>query len=713
MKYKIVTTLGPGGWEKYGRRFAESIRTYWPEATVEIWCHDQPTLPSYDGITFKALEETASFNKLKSVLNGSDGPSLQYSFKAVALAAAVEPTLDWLAFIDADVEFMQSVDTEFLEEVFNPAYDLTYLYRKAVQESEGSWFAFNLTRPSGASLLLDFWGLYDSLEFMHYKKQHDNAVLDRLVAVHRAHGLQVCNLAEGSLGLDAFHQSILGAYAVHYKGPDKMTVADPGLAAPARYDVLCQVVAHAVKQAGPKFTLAEVGTWNGSRAIQMANAAFAAGAEEVCYWGFDTFDQGNDRTYEGHSKPHASLWRVSRRLENYGQTMARLGKKFTSVLKQGNSNSTLQIFTPTVDFAYIDGGHSYETVLNDYTHFKKTPYIVFDDIIKEPEEGAPEGPRRVFAEHVEAQRQTILTPDGYAGLRQTISLGIATRPGLPVPQIRTQIQVKPVDSVAKDDQLAHIVENTAAIRKWVRVVQAHERQALLVSAGPTLSKFLDEIRERQTEGAYVFAVKHAVPTLLKAGILPDYVVVLDPRPLEGVSTHGEKRKDLFMGLDANTPILLATMTNPSVRKELEALGCPLLGWHAHTTTVAQSGLEELKTGLVLNGGTCAAMRLPMLAYTLGFRRFTFYGYDFYYEEGTDPSKVEQGLMQIQFTPTGPTRLTTGELIAAQQDFTMWLRWMLENRLTFDFRGDGAAAEFFHHSVKNYSAPAEWHQWITG
>jgi hypothetical protein len=711
MKYKVVTTLGPGGWEKYGRRFAESIRAHWPDAPVEIWCHDLETLPTYDGITFKLLEDVPSFIKLKDVLKGKDGPSLQYSFKAVALAGAVDPSLDWLAFIDADVEFMQPVDQEFLSEVFNSNYDLTYLYRKSVAESEGSWFAFNLTRPSGASLLLDFWGLYDSLDFLHYKKQHDNAILDRLVLIHRAHGLTVCNLAEGALGLDAFHQSVLGAYAVHYKGPDKMTVADPGLAVPARYDVLCQVVAHATKQAGPAFHFAEVGTWNGSRAIQMANAAFAAGADEVSYWGFDTFDEGNDRAYEGHSKPHATLSRVGRRLENYGKTMARLGKKFSSVLKRGNTNHTLQIFTPKVNFVYIDGGHSYETVLNDYEHFKNTAYIVFDDIIKEPEEGAPEGPRRVFDEICVGHKQTVLTPDFYSGLRQTISLGILTKEGLPPPQIRTQIQVTPVDSVEQTEQLNYIKLNTACINTWLPVIQAHEKTALLVSAGPTLSKFLDEIRVKQAEGACVFAVKHAIPTLLAAGITPNYVAVLDARPLEGLSTHGVTRKDLFAGLDRTVPILFATMTHPSVREELLSHGCPLIGWHAYTSSTAQANLPEFKTGLVINGGTCTATRLPMLAYTMGFRRMLFYGYDFAYEENTPQAGIEQPLMTVMYTPDGPPRLVTGELIAAFQDLGRWAKWLLDNKISVEFRGDGAGAELWASSAPTHKNPVEWRDWL--
>jgi len=202
---------------------------------LEIWHHDlEGKVPSLEGITFRSLDETKSFQKLKARLgaDAKNGPALEYCFKAVALASSVTPQLDWIGFVDADTETMRAIDDNLLKSLFDDNAHLTYLYRKGVAESEGSWFAFNLATPKGASLLADYWGLYDSFEAFHYKKAHDNAVLDRLVILHRAHGLLVKNLSEGALGLDAFHQSPLGAYMIHYKGPDKQTIANPALGAP-------------------------------------------------------------------------------------------------------------------------------------------------------------------------------------------------------------------------------------------------------------------------------------------------------------------------------------------------------------------------------------------------------------------------------------------------------------------------------------------------
>jgi hypothetical protein len=712
MHAKIITTIGPTSWERYGKRFAESFKKFWPaDIALEIWHHDlEGNVPDFPGVTFKALEDTPSFQKLKAHLGtqAKDGPSLEYCFKAVALASSVTPDLDWIGFVDADTETMRPVDADLLAQLFDDNYHLTYLYRRTIKESEGSWFAFNLATVKGASLLADYWGLYNSLEAFHYKKAHDNAILDRIALLHQAHGLQVKNLAPGCLGLDAFHQSPLAAYMVHYKGPDKQTIANPSLGAPARYETLCELLTSSITATGAA-RIVEVGTWNGSRAIQMAEAAFATGVTTVSYIGFDTFEGGNDRAHEGHTKPHADSWVVTNRLNNYSHLMARKGLTFDFSLVKGNTLETLPASADLVadaTFAYIDGGHSYETTKSDYECLKHVPFVVFDDVIVNEEEGAPEGPRRVLKE-AEGQKRIITSGDGYAGLQQTISFGVVVREGYVMPDLRTRIQVKPVDSVDKGEQLQHIADNAAAIPTWIGSYQAHEGVALFVSAGPTLPGFLEEIRAKQAAGATVFAVKHAFPVLKAAGITPDWTVILDPRPVDGKSTHGIVRTDLFAAAGPEDRFLFATMTHPSVRAVLEEKGVQLYGWHAHTQATLAAKPAAFDTGLVVAGGTCSATRIPMLAFVMGFRRFHFYGYDFFYPEDTAKDTIKQQLMRVNLGADQRSFLTTGELVAAMQDLGQWNRWLVENRITVTFHGEGAGALIWEQTVNNYEAPAEY------
>lgn len=708
---RVVTCIGPGGWDLYGHRFATTFKKMWPqEVDLVIWTHDLgDNQPQMEGVQFRKLEDTATFQKLKAALGpgAKDGPSLQYSFKAAALALSVEPTLDWIAFVDADTQTLREVDRALLDTLFDPDFDLTYLYRGAVRESEGSWFAFNLTSVQGASLLSDYWGLYDSLEAFHYKKAHDNAVLDRLITIHQAHNLRVKNLSPGAIGLDAFHQSPLGAYMVHYKGPDKQTIADPGLAAPSRYATLCEILAQTIATTG-RADIIEVGTWNGSRAVQMAEAAFATGLKTVTYQGFDTFDEGNDRQHEGHTKPHASHTFVRQRLECYREYARQKGLTFNFCLTMGNSLDTLHS-TPAIEgsFAYIDGGHSLETVASDYAALKHIPYIIFDDLLVEPEDNAPVGPREVVRAITGKQKRILQTPDRYAGCTQTISFGLVVAEGMPVPSIQSQIKVKPIDSVDKSEQFQHIAENSAAFPTWLEPFQAHEGIALMVSAGPTLPDHLEEIRTLQQSGATIFAVKHALPILKAAGINPDFTVILDPRPIEGLSTHGVIRTHLFSDVAPADCFLIASMTHPTVRRALEEKGARLFGWHAHTSGTQEANLPEFEKGLVIGGGTCSATRMPMIAFVMGFRRLRFYGYDFFYPAATPQELVKQPFMNIKIGGCDREFKTTGELIAAMQDLGTWNKWMIENRMAVHFVGTGAGAIVWETTAPDYIPPKEF------
>lgn len=716
MTKKIITTIGPGGWEAFGRRFVQSFKLHWPQdIQLEVWHHDLgDDVPSYPGVSFRNLNDVPAFAEVTAKMPaGEDGTKqINYHFKVIALAAAVDQSLDWIAALDADTETMQPVEEWLLDELFDSNYDLTYLYRRANQKSEGSWTAFNLKTVEGASLLADYYGIYVSGEFLHYKNPHDNAVLDRLVTIHRAHNLKVKNLSEGALGLDAFHQSPLAASLVHYKGPDKNKISNPGLGVPSRYEMLCNVVKHCVKETG-RADLVEVGTWNGGRAVQMAEAAFEAGAKVVTYVGFDTFDGGTDRARESHEKPDAALNIVDARLRNYAEVVSRQGKRFEHRLVRGNTLETLPASKHLVEnavFAYIDGGHSYETVKSDYEQLKHVPCIVFDDVIHSENPAASVGPRKVFEEVAEPKKVLMRSPDRqFIGgvVVGEISLGAIYKEPVAPMMMRTPIQVKPVDSVDKGEQLQHVEENTAAIKEWLDFSQAHTKVALLVSAGPTLSKHLKEIKKKQKQGAVVFAVKHAYPALIKANIRPDFTVVLDPRPVDGISTHGVLRKELFAEMGPADKVLLATMTHPSVRRELEEKKARLIGWHAHTNASQNAQPEAFKVGMLVAGGTCAATRMPMLAYTMGFRRLEFYGYDFYYEADVDKNAVKQSLMTVAIGEEGKQFLTTGELIAAMQDLGQWNRWMVQQRLGVTFHGDGAAAHVWRSTVKGYENPKEY------
>ena len=131
-----------------------------------------------------------------------------------------------------------------------------------------------------------------------------------------------------------------------------------------RYKLLIEMV----RERKPKSIL-EVGTWNGDRAAQMLHAS--PGAK---YYGFDLFEDANQVTdmIEMNVKPHFSVGYVTDRLSG-----------FDVHLVKGNTRETLAAFSTPVDFVWLDGGHSVDTIRSDWENVKrccsKDTVVVFDD----------------------------------------------------------------------------------------------------------------------------------------------------------------------------------------------------------------------------------------------------------------------------------------------------------------------------------------------
>ena len=137
-----------------------------------------------------------------------------------------------------------------------------------------------------------------------------------------------------------------------------------------RYDQLLKLV----DQAKPR-TIVEIGVWNGKRAQAMAEVALKY-HDNVRYTGYDLFEDATDATDQAelNAKAHNTLDRVTGGLNAFRARHP----GFTFTLVKGNTRQTLR--EPiTADFAYIDGGHSVETIRSDYEAVKDCPVVVFDD----------------------------------------------------------------------------------------------------------------------------------------------------------------------------------------------------------------------------------------------------------------------------------------------------------------------------------------------
>jgi hypothetical protein len=273
---------------------------------------------------------------------------------------------------------------------------------------------------------------------------------------------------------------------------------------------------------------------------------------------------------------------------------------------------------------------------------------------------------------------------------------------------------------------SNIKTNLENIPSWFdRLFHPNGYEAIILSAGASLEKYVEELnlKERMQQpnrDFLVFCVKHALPRLLKMGIIPDFCVILDGRPFEEDSTHGVNRKELFESIPGSTIFFVASMSNPGYAKHLKENGGRVLGWHTDV-----GGLDEFRVKEpVISGGTSSGTRAISLAHAMGMRKITLVGFDSCIIEGVndpkDPSKIipfELPLKAPQFNEEqrellgkltksyneeglkfGATLMrsfkTTGELVAQAQDFEK-LFSAGHYDLDFQVYDDGLVSHMFH------------------
>ena len=123
----------------------------------------------------------------------------------------------------------------------------------------------------------------------------------------------------------------------------------------------------------------EIGTWNGNRALQMIGVAQKYHSNnEVEYYGFDLFEMMNDEIFEREvSKRPSPMAEVRDKLEATGAKI---------FLFRGFTEKTMPEVVPALpkmDFVFIDGGHSIETITNDWNYTQgvmgQNTVVIFDD----------------------------------------------------------------------------------------------------------------------------------------------------------------------------------------------------------------------------------------------------------------------------------------------------------------------------------------------
>ena len=255
----------------------------------------------------------------------------------------------------------------------------------------------------------------------------------------------------------------------------------------------------------------------------------------------------------------------------------------------------------------------------------------------------------------------------------------------------TNMVVKTQNCVENSVIQANIVENLELMPNWVQSIAPHRRRAIIISAGPSLEmpETLAAIRKEILDGAVAFCVKHSHAKLIARGIVPFGCVLLDPRPHEGISTHGEARADLLPAAHPGVRYFLASMVDPSTTRRLLETGGDVWGWHAAVGADEASVLPDHHRKMLMGGGSSSAGRAMILAWQfLGFSSIGLYAFDSCH---LDETKIDKNArhqdgtekyfaMEVGVAGNNKTFWTDRDILCQAQDFTRflnetpWIHW---------------------------------------
>lgn len=370
----VVSSFGPDGYQQYGKAFLESYTRYC-DAPLTVYFESHKPEFSHPLVTFKDLfsiprsreflDAVGRLPAFGGVINGERDYRFdvaKFSRKIFAQWAAAQGQEGPLFWFDADVEFTAILSSRKLVQMLDGVF-MVYMGRSNMH-SCASFIGWDNCHADAAR----FWqAYYDTLvtgQIFVQREWHDSYFLD---VVRQTLQISARNLS-GQLRFGRrpgnVFDEVFRSQATHKKGNIKLRHG------PARYAQLLQLV----RQTLPRHIL-EVGTWNGGRAVEMVRASLGA-----TYYGFDLFEEASPLTdaVEKNVKPHHTVESVSKMLS---------AQSIPHHLFKGNSRDTLSSFAagrkPFIDFAYIDGGHSVDTIRSDWDGVRQLMVpggiVVFDD----------------------------------------------------------------------------------------------------------------------------------------------------------------------------------------------------------------------------------------------------------------------------------------------------------------------------------------------
>ena len=191
----------------------------------------------------------------------------------------------------------------------------------------------------------------------------------------------------------------------------------------------------------------------------------------------------------------------------------------------------------------------------------------------------------------------------------------------------------------------------------------HDVPAILVSAGPSLNKNIQELKKAKNK-AFILAVDTALKPLMQAGVLPDAFITIDSKKPVCL-VEGERIKDI--------PVIAPIVANYDILKEqrgkkifyYDGRILPFLAYHA-----AGKVFPDVSTG-----GSVACSGFSLL-YKMGFNTIILVGQDLAYAENKSHADGTYQQVMPEEDTRGLIRVKGNyeETVFTRQDFKIYLDW---------------------------------------
>lgn len=791
----FVTSFSAAGYEQYGKRFLQDFIANFPKNTrMAVFYEGEANRPAesdpriwyfdlhkdYQLISFLKRHEKSPIANGIVEQNGQRSINYRYQAtkfvnKVAALTSGLLPSSSWRIWIDADVTVDKPIPEDFFN-FLNPEHLAAYIGRegRGWDHSECGFVAYNTATPQGKAFLADFRDMYMADKIFMERETHDSWIFDVLRHRYEANGSKFFDIASGSRKFHPWPHTILGQYMTHNKGPkakekdpkapidvrvhSKGTAPRPSApqtntlpaspivqttVAPPKRKTIAELVAGCTNRYQQLYRICgdfrprrvvEVGTYNGDRAIELCIQTLQAGIP-CHYIGFDVFEGATPElnAKELNAKGPCDYKNITEKLQAFS---AKWGGKFTFDLVKGLTKDTMPTYNyGEIDLAFIDGGHSIETILNDYNCLKNvTKLIIFDDYYIEG--GVYDISKFGCNEIVKNIPHTILPiadvlsnpgdsktvtiaciaagpliegqlPGGHANQSQ---IKIKTQNCVPNDNIKNNIRhsaryarnnVKTIANELNDkfnkgeltfdqytDEL-HALKNIEVVKFLPRICKSNKLQVVIIGGGqsitkkehPDYEKHWKEVRKlAKKPNVRIAAVKTSYDLCVSEGVIPAYCSLLDPRDHVSAAIKNPQKETTF---------IIASMCHPSTWDRFVQEGFKVVGYHAAVFADETPLIIELfpNDKWMISGGTTAGYRGIAVFYTMGFRKIITYGLDSSYNG--KPDKVHGRNKEkpaIEVNVHGKQFWTDPELIAQSND--MEAHFKMFPTLEIEYKGDG-------------------------